>query len=42
MEFGTRRAQEIDAAVWGARAAYIHVVYQIPLTYLVVQLDEFY
>ena len=23
MEFGTRRAQEIDAAVWGARAAYI-------------------
>lgn len=23
MEFGTRRAQEADAAVWGARAAYI-------------------
>ncbi|MBA4493620.1 nicotinate phosphoribosyltransferase [Paenactinomyces guangxiensis] len=23
MEFGTRRAQEVDAAVWGARAAYI-------------------
>ncbi|HDM8884164.1 TPA: nicotinate phosphoribosyltransferase [Staphylococcus aureus] len=23
MEFGTRRAQEIDAALWGARAAYI-------------------
>ncbi|MFD2682480.1 nicotinate phosphoribosyltransferase [Bacillus seohaeanensis] len=23
MEFGTRRAQEMDAAVWGARAAYI-------------------
>ena len=23
MEFGTRRAQEIDASVWGARAAYI-------------------
>ncbi len=23
MEFGTRRAQEADAALWGARAAYI-------------------
>lgn len=23
MEFGTRRAQELDAALWGARAAYI-------------------
>ncbi|MBT2583364.1 nicotinate phosphoribosyltransferase [Planococcus sp. ISL-109] len=23
MEFGTRRAQEMDAAIWGARAAYI-------------------
>lgn len=23
MEFGTRRAQELDAAIWGARAAYI-------------------
>ncbi|GGE07623.1 nicotinate phosphoribosyltransferase [Marinithermofilum abyssi] len=23
MEFGTRRAQEVDAAIWGARAAYI-------------------
>lgn len=23
MEFGTRRAQEFDAAIWGARAAYI-------------------
>src|SRR5690606_12602252 len=23
MEFGTRRAQEADAAVWGARAAYV-------------------
>ncbi|MEK8130411.1 nicotinate phosphoribosyltransferase [Paenibacillus filicis] len=23
MEFGTRRAQEMDAAVWGARAAYL-------------------
>lgn len=23
MEFGTRRAQEMDAAVWGARAAYV-------------------
>ncbi|MGN7457810.1 nicotinate phosphoribosyltransferase [Paenibacillus pasadenensis] len=23
LEFGTRRAQELDAAVWGARAAYI-------------------
>ena len=23
MEFGTRRAQEIDAALWGARAAFI-------------------
>ena len=23
MEFGTRRAQEIDATLWGARAAYI-------------------
>src|SRR5699024_3115876 len=23
MEFGTRRAQEMDAALWGARAAYI-------------------
>lgn len=23
LEFGTRRAQEVDAAIWGARAAYI-------------------
>ncbi len=23
MEFGTRRAQEMDAAIWGTRAAYI-------------------
>ena len=23
MEFGTRRAQEFDAALWGTRAAYI-------------------
>ncbi|MGO3364706.1 MAG: nicotinate phosphoribosyltransferase, partial [Leuconostoc falkenbergense] len=23
LEFGTRRAQEIDAALWGTRAAYI-------------------
>lgn len=23
MEFGTRRAQEIDVALWGARAAFI-------------------
>ncbi|MEJ7370892.1 nicotinate phosphoribosyltransferase, partial [Staphylococcus caprae] len=23
MEFGTRRGQEVDAALWGARAAYI-------------------
>ncbi|PMU53648.1 nicotinate phosphoribosyltransferase, partial [Pseudomonas sp. GP01-A3] len=23
MEFGTRRAQEFDAAIWGARAAFI-------------------
>ena len=23
MEFGTRRAQEADAAIWGARATYI-------------------
>lgn len=23
MEFGTRRGQELDAALWGARAAYI-------------------
>lgn len=23
LEFGTRRAQELDAAVWGTRAAYI-------------------
>lgn len=23
MEFGTRRAQEMDAAIWGARAAYV-------------------
>ena len=23
LEFGTRRAQELDAAIWGTRAAYI-------------------
>ena len=23
MEFGTRRAQEMDAAIWGTRAAYL-------------------